>query len=107
MASPYAGSASAMAPGSPSAGRRWYSAGTASTNLATGGAVTTQANPQPGPRTHDRMNALDLTLIRIGFLVVLWLFVIAAVGVIRTDLFGQSSARARRRAAAAVRLPRP
>ena len=53
------------------------------------------------------MNALDLTLIRIGFLVVLWLFVIAAVGVIRTDLFGQTSARARRRAAAVARLPRP
>jgi pSer/pThr/pTyr-binding forkhead associated (FHA) protein len=44
------------------------------------------------------MNALELTLIRVGFLVILWLFVIAAVGVIRTDLFGQSS-RARRRAA--------
>lgn len=47
------------------------------------------------------MNALELTLIRIGFLVVLWLFVIAAVGVIRTDLFGQSS-RARRRASGAT-----
>ncbi len=53
------------------------------------------------------MNALDLTLIRIGFLVVLWLFVIAAVGVIRTDLFGQSSPRARRRAAAPARPPKP
>jgi pSer/pThr/pTyr-binding forkhead associated (FHA) protein len=42
------------------------------------------------------MNALELTLIRIGFLAVLWLFVIAAVGVIRTDLFGQV-ARSRRR----------
>jgi len=52
------------------------------------------------------MNALDLTLIRIGFLVVLWLFVIAAVGVIRTDLFGHASARARRRAAAPARQPR-
>jgi pSer/pThr/pTyr-binding forkhead associated (FHA) protein len=53
------------------------------------------------------MNALDLTLIRIGFLVVLWLFVIAAVGVIRTDLFGQSSPRARRRAAVTARPPKP
>jgi hypothetical protein len=52
------------------------------------------------------MNALELTLIRIGFLVVLWLFVIAAVGVIRTDLFGQSS-RARRRASTAAPMPRP
>jgi hypothetical protein len=36
------------------------------------------------------MNALTLTVIRIAFLVVLWLFVIAAVGVVRTDLFGTS-----------------
>jgi pSer/pThr/pTyr-binding forkhead associated (FHA) protein len=46
------------------------------------------------------MNALELTLIRIGFLAVLWLFVIAAVGVIRTDLLGQSSGASRRRARA-------
>jgi pSer/pThr/pTyr-binding forkhead associated (FHA) protein len=37
------------------------------------------------------MNALTLTLIRLAFLAVLWLFVIAAVGVVRTDLFGPSS----------------
>jgi pSer/pThr/pTyr-binding forkhead associated (FHA) protein len=37
------------------------------------------------------MTALTLTLIRIGFLAVLWLFVIAAVGVVRTDLLGNSS----------------
>ncbi len=44
------------------------------------------------------MNALTLTLIRIAFLAVLWLFVIAAVGVVRTDLFGPSlSARRQRR----------
>lgn len=42
------------------------------------------------------MNALELTLIRIAFLAVLWLFVIAAVGVVRTDLFGQVSQRRRR-----------
>jgi pSer/pThr/pTyr-binding forkhead associated (FHA) protein len=52
------------------------------------------------------MNALELTLIRIGFLAVLWLFVIAAVGVIRTDLFGHASARSRRREAAPAR-PQP
>ena len=34
------------------------------------------------------MNALTLTLIKLAFLAVLWLFVIAAVGVVRTDLFG-------------------
>jgi pSer/pThr/pTyr-binding forkhead associated (FHA) protein len=44
------------------------------------------------------MNALELTLLRIGFLAVLWLFVIAAVGVVRTDLFGQVSQRRRRSA---------
>ncbi len=55
------------------------------------------------------MNALELTLIRIGFLAVLWLFVIAAVGVVRTDLFGPASQRRRRSAprAQAVRQPRP
>jgi Inner membrane component of T3SS, cytoplasmic domain len=44
------------------------------------------------------MNALTLTLIRLAFLAVLWLFVIAAVGVVRTDLFGTSSAPSRRQA---------
>jgi pSer/pThr/pTyr-binding forkhead associated (FHA) protein len=53
------------------------------------------------------MNALELTLIRIGFLVILWLFVIAAVGVIRTDLFGQTSSRVRRRSNAAAPIARP
>jgi pSer/pThr/pTyr-binding forkhead associated (FHA) protein len=41
------------------------------------------------------MNALTLTLIRLAFLAVLWLFVIAAVGVVRTDLFGSSPRRRR------------
>ncbi len=41
------------------------------------------------------MNALTLTLIRVAFLAVLWLFVIAAIGVVRTDLFG-TTAKARR-----------
>ncbi|HTA10714.1 MAG TPA: FHA domain-containing protein [Streptosporangiaceae bacterium] len=55
------------------------------------------------------MNPLELTLIRIGFLAVLWLFVIAAVGVVRTDLFGPVSQRRRRSAARAqlARQPRP
>jgi len=39
------------------------------------------------------MNALTLTLIKIAFLAVLWLFVIAAVGVVRTDLFGPTRRR--------------
>jgi hypothetical protein len=60
------------------------------------------------------MNPLTLTLIRLAFLLVLWLFVIAAVGVVRTDLFGQAAPRrkARRKAgppgrAQQARPPRP
>jgi hypothetical protein len=36
------------------------------------------------------MSNLTLLLIRLAFLAVLWLFVIAAVGVVRTDLFGSA-----------------
>ena len=44
------------------------------------------------------MSNLTLLLIRLAFLAVLWLFVIAAVGVVRTDLFGSSrTGRQRRR----------
>ena len=57
------------------------------------------------------MNALTDTLIRLAFLAVLWLFVIAAVGVVRTDLFGsgtgQRKGRQRGRAAAPPRPVRP
>jgi pSer/pThr/pTyr-binding forkhead associated (FHA) protein len=42
------------------------------------------------------MNSLTLTLIRVAFLAVLWLFVIAAIGVVRTDLFGTSAAKLRK-----------
>ncbi|MGH8867514.1 MAG: FHA domain-containing protein FhaB/FipA [Actinomycetes bacterium] len=38
------------------------------------------------------MSELTLTAIRLGFLAVLWLFVITAVSVMRSDLFGQRSA---------------
>jgi pSer/pThr/pTyr-binding forkhead associated (FHA) protein len=51
------------------------------------------------------MNALTLTLIRLAFLAVLWLFVIAAVGVVRTDLFGSSPRR--RRSSRKARPARP
>jgi pSer/pThr/pTyr-binding forkhead associated (FHA) protein len=40
------------------------------------------------------MSELTLLLIRLAFLAVLWFFVIAAVGVIRTDLFGARTASA-------------
>ena len=56
------------------------------------------------------MSALSLTIIRVAFLAVLWLFVIAAIGVVRTDLFGgpaTSARRARGRQAQALRQPRP
>jgi pSer/pThr/pTyr-binding forkhead associated (FHA) protein len=46
------------------------------------------------------MNQLTLDLIKLAFLAVLWLFVIAAVGVVRTDLFDEpASPRSQRRAA--------
>ncbi|HEX5302953.1 MAG TPA: FHA domain-containing protein [Streptosporangiaceae bacterium] len=53
------------------------------------------------------MNELSLTIIRVAFLAVLWLFVIAAIGVVRTDLLGGPSATARRGKARQVQAPRP
>jgi pSer/pThr/pTyr-binding forkhead associated (FHA) protein len=52
------------------------------------------------------MNALTLTLIRVAFLAVLWLFVIAAIGVMRTDMFGTTTAKARNKSRPAAQ-PRP
>jgi FHA domain len=52
------------------------------------------------------MNALTLTLIRVAFLAVLWLFVITAIGVVRTDLFGGSGATSKRARARQQRAPR-
>ncbi len=49
---------------------------------------------------------LTLDLIKLAFLAVLWLFVIAAVGVVRTDLF-DTPASPRRRRRAARRAQRP
>lgn len=51
------------------------------------------------------MNALTLTLIRVAFLAVLWLFVIAAIGVVRTDLFGTTAAKVRRASRQPPRQP--
>ncbi|KNE80786.1 MULTISPECIES: FHA domain-containing protein FhaB/FipA [Streptomyces] len=60
------------------------------------------------------MSELTLTVMRLGFLAVLWLFVIVAVQVIRSDLFGtRVTQRAARRgaepgrAAPAARPPQP
>jgi pSer/pThr/pTyr-binding forkhead associated (FHA) protein len=38
------------------------------------------------------MSPITLTLVKVAFLAVLWLFVIAAVGVMRADLFGSKAA---------------
>ena len=53
------------------------------------------------------MNELSLTIIRVAFLAVLWLFVIAAIGVVRTDLLGGPSATTRRGKARQPQAPRP
>ncbi len=55
------------------------------------------------------MNALTLTLIRVAFLAVLWLFVIAAIGVVRTDLLGTVASKVRRarNQQAPMQQPRP
>jgi len=56
------------------------------------------------------MSALSLTIIRVAFLAVLWLFVIAAIGVVRTDLLGgpaTTTRRGRGRQAQAPRQARP
>jgi pSer/pThr/pTyr-binding forkhead associated (FHA) protein len=52
------------------------------------------------------MNPLTLDLIKLAFLAVLWLFVIAAVGVVRTDMFDQATSPRRQRRAGR-RQPRP
>jgi hypothetical protein len=53
------------------------------------------------------MNELSLTIIRVAFLAVLWLFVIAAIGVVRTDLLGGPSTTARRSKVRQAQAPRP
>jgi pSer/pThr/pTyr-binding forkhead associated (FHA) protein len=56
------------------------------------------------------MSELSLTIIRVAFLAVLWLFVIAAIGVVRTDLLGGPSStprRGRNRSVPAARPARP
>ncbi len=55
------------------------------------------------------MSELSLTIIRVAFLAVLWLFVIAAIGVVRTDLLGgpaSSPRRSRGRQTQNLRPPR-
>src|SRR5579875_953209 len=86
---------SPMACRSPWAAPPWSSAGTAATEAR-------------GEEPLTGMNELTLTLIRVAFLAVLWLFVIAAIGVVRTDLSGQAGGRSRlARRQPAARAPAP
>ena len=53
------------------------------------------------------MSELSLTIIRVAFLAALWLFVIAAIGVVRTDLLGGPATGNRRaRQTQSLRPPR-
>jgi pSer/pThr/pTyr-binding forkhead associated (FHA) protein len=58
------------------------------------------------------MSELTLGLLRFGYLALLWLFVLAAISVIRTDMFGARAAREasraqERRSAKVAGKPRP
>jgi pSer/pThr/pTyr-binding forkhead associated (FHA) protein len=59
------------------------------------------------------MSELTLTVIRLGFLAVLWLFVLTAVSVMRSDLFGRrvaprpSKSRGAATTAPPVKAPKP
>src|SRR5215813_6390751 len=99
---------SGTAPALPLAARLWFSAGTvptderqeASSHLPSSRSARRTAWAVGDLKTRNPMNQLTLDLIKLAFLAVLWLFVIAAVGVVRTDLFDQpTSPRAQRRAA--------
>ena len=50
------------------------------------------------------MSELTLTLIKLGFLALLWLFVLSTVSVVRSDMFG---ARVDARAGRAAKAPKP
>jgi pSer/pThr/pTyr-binding forkhead associated (FHA) protein len=52
------------------------------------------------------VSELTLTIIRLGFLALLWLFVLTAISVMRSDLFGTRSATPRAVAAAAGKPPK-
>jgi len=53
------------------------------------------------------VSELTLTVMRLGLLVMLWVFVFAVVGVLRSDLFGTRVSRRTARRGAAVPTPRP
>ena len=53
------------------------------------------------------MSQLTLFLIRIGYLVALWIFVFAALSVVRTDLFGVRASKAQKAAVNAKAKAKP
>jgi hypothetical protein len=53
------------------------------------------------------MSELSLTIIRVAFLAALWLFVIAAIGVVRTDLLGGPATATRGRGRSRARQAPP
>lgn len=65
--------------------------------------TATPAEARQGLKSSSMSN-LTLILIKIAYLAVLWLFVLTAVGVIRTDLFGPSKKKTRKKSRPA---PRP
>ena len=58
--------------------------------------TATPAEARQGLKSSSMSN-LTLILIKIAYLAVLWLFVLMAVGVIRTDLFGQSKKKTKKK----------
>jgi pSer/pThr/pTyr-binding forkhead associated (FHA) protein len=55
----------------------------------------------------SEMSELTLTIIRLGFLAVLWMFVLTTVSVMRSDLFGRRSAARPQPKRAAAPAPQP
>jgi pSer/pThr/pTyr-binding forkhead associated (FHA) protein len=53
------------------------------------------------------MSELTLTIIRLGFLAILWMFVLTAVSVMRSDLFGRRVAHPQAKRPQAAPAPRP
>ena len=51
------------------------------------------------------MSELAITLLRLGYLVLLWLFVLAAIGVLRSDLYGTKIVNRRMRRAGSGSAP--
>ena len=55
----------------------------------------------------SELSALTLTIIRLGFLAILWLFVLTAVSVMRSDLFGTRVTSSGPTVSRAAKAPKP